>query len=243
MPVNGGYPQPLINFNNQPELRITEEEFLKWRETQKKKLQEEQIKLEPDNDDQDKNTNFYNEGNDDDETRYAEEERNYQEELYKQHNANIADSTSNSKGSPKPRNHKYGQDYDASDSDKNFPLRTANKKKNTKKSSRPQQSSDNPSNLSRRPPEYGFLKQPEAEATNIKPQYHKVDPSVFDPSYYSTLPKDEKFIEASNQDDIYSGLIVARYDKKTADKSKILGDMNYSRKQHTKNGNKQLRNK
>ena len=45
--INGGYPQPLTNLNeHQPELRITEEEFMKWRQDQLRKARDEQNRVQ-----------------------------------------------------------------------------------------------------------------------------------------------------------------------------------------------------
>lgn len=84
------------------------------------------------------------------------------------------------------------------------------------------------------PNRFGFIQQQETEASNVEPQYAIVDPAAVDPTYYSTLPKDQIVEATDQQDDIYSGLMSTKYNKNTADKSRLLADINYNRKQQTK---------
>ena len=127
----------------------------------------------------------------------------------------------------KHRNHKYNQDFDASNSVRHY-TNFANKRKpasvNYNRSRKNVQTS-------RRP--YGFYSQPEPQASNIQLQYQNVDPTVIDPSFYSTIP-DQVSAGSDHQDDIYSGLLSKKFDKKTVDKSKLLADINYNRKTQTK---------
>lgn len=94
---------------------------------------------------------------------------------------------------------------------------------------------------------YGFIKPvyEDAEASINHPQYTPLsfNPSAAiintDPGYYKTLPSDHDIgnIE-DNQDDIYSGIISNRYNANVKDKTDTLSNMNYNRKQQTKNTNK-----
>lgn len=233
--AQGGYVQPMINFNHKPELRITEAEFQKWRQDQYRKaleerirVQEEQNQNEPDDDNE---NNFH-------ETKSEEEEKEEEDELYKRHKANKANSSSSQRESSKHGNHNYNPDYEASNSDKtyaNYPSRSRKtKKKKPSKPSPAAQMAERPRKKTHK--HYGFVKQHEAEpeASNISPHIYVMDQTDVDPAYYSTLPKDQMTAASDNQDDIYSGLMSTRYTKLTADKSKLLGDINYNRKKQTK---------
>ncbi|XP_070500710.1 MATH and LRR domain-containing protein PFE0570w-like [Chironomus tepperi] len=229
--INGGYPQPLLNTGkkHQSEFRIDEEDFKKWRHEQQRKAVEKRRRLQqqyqPDDDDDDENVNNqeYDEHIEDE-----EQDINYEEDLYKKHKANKANSSalSSRKEKKKHRNHNYNQDYDSSNSDKvyaNFPTR--------KSSNRPiRPSQRNPHDDSKKFQVYG-TSNVDVES-NVHQQFLNVDPTSLNPAYYSTLPKNA---EVSRQDDIYSGLMSKKFNKNIADKSKLLADINYSRKQQTKN--------
>jgi hypothetical protein len=233
--VNGGYPQPLINMNK-PELRITEDEFNKWRKEQMKKIYEDRKRQY----EQDQRGNEADDEEEDeeevDEPKKLETEET---ELYKKHKANKANS---SRGSSKHKNHNYSQnqDFEASNSDKtyaNYPSRQKTKKKSPKAS--PAGQSNGERSRKKQPPsayrqQYGYVNLHEAQASNVRPQYFNMDPTSVDPSYYSTIPKDASAAASDNQDEIYSGLLSTKYTRLTADKSKLLGDLNYNRKQQAK---------
>ena len=229
--INGGYPQPLLNTakNRQNEFRISEEDFKKWRQEQQRKAIEKRRRLQqqyqPDDDDENVNTHEYDENVEDD-----EQDENYEEDLYKKHKANKANSAALSRKKEKKnkhRNHNYNQDFDSSNSDKvyaNFPTR-----KSSKRPIRPSQR--NPHDDSKKFQVYG-TSNVDVESTNVHQQFSNVDPTSINPAYYSTLPKNA---ELNVQDDIYSGLMSKKFNKNIADKSKLLADINYSRKQQTKN--------
>ncbi|KAG5674594.1 hypothetical protein PVAND_004548 [Polypedilum vanderplanki] len=126
-------------------------------------------------------------------------------------------------------------DYDSSNADKVYAKHPPNKSNNKK-----QQHSNRPSSKRTRPDEfkqyqvYGITNV-DAESSNVEQQYTNIDPTAIDPGYYSTLPRDVQNVPATNQDDIYSGLISKKYNKNIEDKSKLLADINYNRKQQTKN--------
>lgn len=237
--VNGGYPQPLVNLNDhQPELRITEAEFMKWRQEQLRKALEERKRHQ-----QEQENNPDPDGDEDDEMydakKYENEDEggdeNYTDELYKKHKANKANSSSGRKESSKHKNHNYNQDFEASNSDKhyaNYPSRTTNKRKAPKPSQTAQTTYNRSRKNSQKP--YGFVAQPDTQASNVQLQYQNVDPTVLDPTFYSTLPRDQAMDASDHQDDIYSGLLSKKYNKKTADQSRLLGDINYNRKTQTK---------
>lgn len=214
--INGGYPHPLLNLKNRkPELRISEGDFLKWRQEQQRRAAEkrrEQHKHYEADDEEDVNGNDYDENIGDD-----GHEVDYGDELFKKHKANKANSAALKK---KHKNHNYTPDYESSNSEKvyaNVPTR-----KSSKKSSRPiRPSQRNPQDDSKKFQVYG--------ASSVD---SNADPTAIDPTYYSTLPKNAAL---SSQDDIYSGLMSKKYNKNIADKSKLLADINYSRKQQTKN--------
>lgn len=249
--VNGGYPQTLINLNRNPELRISEDEFNKWRQEQLRKAWEKKRKASQYDDDD----NAGYERDDEDEPEEEEEDEN----LHKKHRFTRVNSPPGRKESSKHKNHNYQQDYEATNSDKayaKYPSRHANKKKNFKP---PVQPVEHHSERKRKtkPKNHGSYQQyvhHDAEASNLQPQIaaqaqttpkpkqsqvplHKLPGPTqfehFDPTYYSTIPKDQE-IQPSKQDEIYSGLIAADFDKKTADKTKMLADMNYLRKKQTK---------
>lgn len=240
--INGGYPQPLVNLKeHQPELRITEEEFTKWRQDQLKKALEEQKRVQAE---QENNPDPDDDGDDEvyDGKKFEDVqedgEENYTDELYKKHKANKANSSSGRKQSSKHKNHNYNQDFEASNSDKhyanyaNYPTRSTQKRKSPKPSQAVQSGYNRSRKNTQRP--YGFVAQPDSQASNIQLQYQNVDPTVLDPTFYSTLPRDQSMDASDHQDDIYSGLLSKKYNKKIADKSKLLGDINYNRKTQTK---------
>jgi hypothetical protein len=238
---NGGYPQPLVNLQeHQPELRITEEEFMKWRQEQLRKALEEQKRVQ---EEQNNNPDSDNEGEDEsydgkkyedvDETAVDEE---YTNDLYKKHKANKANSSSGRKELLKHNNHNYNQDFGASNADKtyaNYAMRATSKRKTPKTPQYIQSGLKRPRKNAQK--QYGFVAQPDSQASNVQLQYLNVDPTVLDPTYYSTLPRDQTEMNGSDdQDEIYSGLMSRKYNKKTADKSRLLGDINYNRKTQTK---------
>lgn len=225
--INGGYPQPLVNLNeHQPELRITEEEFKKWRQEQvrkaldeRKRVQDERDSNNADSDDDSEDDNYDPKDDDTDEK--------YNEDLYKKHKANKANSAGR-KEPVKHRNHNYNQDFEASNSDKhytNYSTRTSSRRKP------PQMEYYNRSRKNTQRP-YGSA-QPDAQASNVQLQYQNVDPTILDPTLYSTIP-DQATAGSERQDDIYSGLMTRKYNKKIVDKSKLLADINYNRKAQTK---------
>lgn len=235
--INGGFPQPLVNLNeHQPELRITEEEFTKWRQEQLRKALEERKRVQEEkenNPDPNEDDEIYEGKKYEDEDEGNEE--NYTDELYKKHKANKANSSSGRKESTKHKNHNYNQDFEASNSDKhyaNYSMHTTNKRKSPKPSQTAQTGYNRSRKNSQRP--YGFVRQPDTQASNVKLQYQNVDPTSLDPTFYSTLPQDQAMDASDHQDDIYSGLLSKKYNKKTADKSRLLGDINYNRKTQTK---------
>jgi hypothetical protein len=238
--TNGGYPQPSVNFQeHQPELRITEEEFMKWRQEQlrkaleaRKRIQDEQKRNDPDSDEDVEDENLDGKKYEDVD---ADEEESYTDELYKKHKANKANSSSGRKESSKHKNHKYNQDFEASNSDKSYtnysPRVSATKK--PKKPSQVVQFNNNRSRKNSQKP-YGFVAQPDPQASNIQLQYQNADPTILDPTFYSTLPRDQEMNASDHQDDIYSGLMSKKFNKKTSEKSRLLGDINYNRKTQTK---------
>lgn len=226
--INGGYHQPLINLNKaRPELRITEKEFLKWRQEQLKKAEDERTRYQEDKNSQEAEDEENVEENE------AVDDEKYTEDLYKKHKANKANSSTYQRDAVKHRNHNYNQDYEASNSDKsyaNHPTRSTKKRKTPKPLQAVHQAAERPRKTKPKP--YGFVSQQFAEPTNVELKFS--DPTALDPTYYSTLPKDQTGVSTDNQDEIYSGLLSARYNKKTADKSRLLADINYNRKQQTK---------
>ena len=237
--VNGGYPQPLVNMGTKPELRITEAEFNKWRKEQfrkaleeRKRHQDERNQLEPDDEEDEDNDRFH-------ETPTSKTISDNEDD-YEKHKPSSSSDRKHENHLTKHENHNYNQNYEATNSDKsyaNYPRHTMRKKKPFRPSSLSQQTMlQRPLNPIRKnqPKRYGFIRQNEAEASNINPQYYKIEPTGVDPTYYTTLPKDQDAAASDNQDDIYSGLLSARYNKKIADKSKLLADINYNRKKQTK---------
>lgn len=231
----------MVNLNGrQPELRITEEEFMKWRQDQLKKALEERKRNQEDQEDQENNSEPDEEGDDDiyEGKKFHdvdEADENYTDDLYKKHKANKANSSSGRKESSKHKNHNYNQDFEASNSNRhytNFPSRTSNKRKTSRPSQAFQKVNSRVIQNTQRP--YGFVSQPDPQASNIELQYQHVDPTVLDPTFYSTLPRDQAMDASDKQDDIYSGLLVKKFNKKTVDRSKLLGDINYNRKTQTK---------
>lgn len=226
--VNGGYPQPLINLNHhKPELRITEEEFLKWRQDQvrkaleqRKRFQEEQQKsIDADED--------YEEAQDE------PEEEKYEDDGYKKHKAQTSSYNSSSawKDSSRYGNHNeneyetpiVGNTFENYQSSSNY----------KRKSKRPPQAYRPSVDRPRKNHNYGHFN-PDVEASNIQPQYYDLDQMFTDPKHYTTIPKDQEAEASDHQDDIYSGLLSAQYNKNIEDKSRRLGDINYNRKQQTK---------
>jgi hypothetical protein len=225
--VNGGYPQPLVNLNeHQPELRITEEEFRKWRAEQVRKALDERKRVQEErenNADVDDAVDDENYEAKDDEIR----DESYNDDLYRKHKANKANSSGRREPS-KHRNHNYNQDFEASNSDKhytNYSTRSSSRRK-------PPPVSYNRSRKNTQRP-YGSPQQPDAQASNIQLQYQNVDPTVLDPTFYSTIP-DQTPASTDQQDDIYSGLLSKKFNKKIVDKSRLLADINYNRKTQTK---------
>lgn len=240
--INGGYPQPLLNLSpsTSNEYRISEDDFFKWRREQQRRAQEKRRQLQQqqknhrdDDDDYDDNT-----GRNDDDNE-EEEQPNYDEELYKKHKANKSNSASNKnqqKKESKHKNHNYPSDYDSSNSDKVYSNYSRGKSSNKKQQQqrRPQFKLSPEDELAKKYRVYG-VSNVDAESSNIEPQYLSHDPTAIDPGYYSTLPKNLQNVPPTNQDDIYSGLLTRKINKEIADKSKLLADINYSRKQQTKN--------
>lgn len=230
--VNGGYPQPLVNLHRKPELRITEEEYKKWRQEQfekaleeRKRHQEEQSHNEPDEVDED-----YDESHKDDLIEEPEDN------LYKKHKANKANSSSGRKVTTNNENHSYNQEIEATNSAKtyaNYPIQKTNRKKPFKPSQPVLLSGERPRKNQPRLYDYQNRHQ-NAQASEVKLHFQSVDPTILDPTYYSTLPKEQNEAVNDDQDDIYSGLLSSRYNQKIADKSKLLGDINYNRKKQTK---------
>jgi hypothetical protein len=221
--INGGYPQPLVNLNeHQPELRITEAEFMKWRQDQVRKALEERKRVQEERDHHD-----MGERGDDENYEAKDDEvqdEDYNDEIYRKHKANKANSSGRKQPS-KHKNHNYNQDFEASNSDRhytNYSSRTSNRIKPI------------PISYTRsRKNSYSYRSQPDAQASNVQLQYQNVDPTVLDPSFYSTIP-DQATAATDQQDDIYSGLMTKKFNKKIVDKSKLLGDINYNRKTQTK---------
>lgn len=230
--INGGYPQPLVNLSPRPELRITEEEFNKWRQEhfrkaleERKRHQEDHNQLEPDDED-----------NDDGFHEPPVDEVDDDNDVYKKRKIN---SSSDRKQLTKHENHNYNQDYEATNSDKtytNYPGRKTNKKKPFRSSAPVHETMHRPRNQPRKKQlkQFGFVRQNEAEASNVNPHFYKIEATGDDPNYYSTLPKDQDAEASDNEDEIYSGLLSARYNKRIEDKSKLLADINYNRKKQAK---------
>lgn len=229
--LKGSFSQPKPH----TEYRISEEDFNKWRQEQqrralekrKRQQQQKQQQQQQQPDDEEE----YDENVDE------EEEANYDDELFKKHRANKENSAalSGKKENKNHKNHNYSPDYDSSNADKVYAKHPSNKSNNKK-----QQRPNRPSSKRTRPDEfkqyqvYGITNV-DAESSNVEQQYTSIDPTAIDPGYYSTLPRDVKNVPATNQDDIYSGLISKKFNKNIEDKSKLLADINYNRKQQTKN--------
>lgn len=233
--INGGYPQPLLNLSpSTNEYRISEDDFFKWRREQQRRAQEKRKKL------QQQQRHQQNDDDDEYEDNGAEEEEeqpNYDEELYKKHKANKANTSSQQKKESKHKNHNYTPDYDSSNSNKvysNYAQRSklSSKKQQKRPSFRPSPPVEDETIKKYRV--YG-VSNVDAESTNLNTQYLTLDPTATDPGYYSTLPKNIQNVPPAQQDDIYSGLLAKKYNREIADKSKLLADINYSRKQQTKN--------
>lgn len=223
--INGGYPQPLLNLNPSKEYRINEEDFFKWRREQQRRAQEKRRQLQQ----QQQHKRKHNDDDEYEENGAVEEDEdeqpNYDEELYKKHKANKASSSSYRKES-KHKNHNYSdRDYDSSNSDRVYARGKPSSSK--QKQRRPSMEEE----TAKKYRVYG-VSNVDAESSNVDAQYLSLDPTAVDPGYYSTLPKN---IAPTNQDDIYSGLLAKKYNKEIAEKSKLLADINYSRKQQTKN--------
>lgn len=231
--LNGGFSQPLVNLKPKPELRITEDEYNRWREDQfqkaldeRRRLQDAQEEAELENDngeDEEDYTDDKNETKDDN-----------NEDLLKKHKANKANSTLGRKEIAKHKNHNYHQDYEATNYEKtyaNHPSRQADKKKQRSPLS-VRQPAEQPR---KKPQRYGFVGKPEIVAAHSdnKPQYYNYQ-AASDPTFYSTIPRDQSVAASDHQDDIYSGLLSNRYDKKIVVKSKLLADINFNRKKQTK---------
>lgn len=236
--LNGGYPQPLVNINNRkPELRITEDEFLKWQQDQAKKALDDRRKFQDEQSNQNDNEEDDNSSFDTQGDVSEGEEEKFTDELYKKHKANKANSSY--RNSSKHKNHNYNQDYEASNTDKNYakyPSRNTNKKQTYRPVSAVQLAAERPRKSSQQKPYRGFQRHQNVEASNLQPQFYIAAeaPTSADPTYYSTIPKDQISEGTDNQDDIYSGLLSARYNKSVVDKSKLLADINYNRKKQNK---------
>ncbi|CRK93709.1 CLUMA_CG007237, isoform A [Clunio marinus] len=233
--VNGGYPQPLVNLNHhRPELRITEEEFLKWRKEQFMRALEERRKLQEqygnnpesyDGDDDNANTK--------DDPDAIEDESKITSNLFRKHKANKANSSSTRYGSTRHRNHNYNQEFGASNYEKHYthyPNRQGNKKKKHKQTDTVRQAPNRP----KKNQNSNFHYQQAVEASNLQPSFYNGDPTALDPTYYSTLPKDQQPEPSDHQDDIYSEILSSKYNKNIMAKAKLLADINYNRKQQTK---------
>lgn len=236
--INGGYPQPLLNLSpSSKEYRISEEDFFKWRREQQRKAQEkrrhlqQQQKHNRDDDEDDYEDPPAATGGDDE-----EEQPHYDDELYKKHKANKLNS--NHRKESKQKNHNYTPDYDSSNSDKvysNYSNSRAKSNGNKKQQRRPPQFKLTPEDeVNNKYRVYG-VSNVDAESSNVDSQYYSHDPTAIDPGYYSTLPKNLKNVKSTHQDDIYSGLLARKYNREIADKSKLLADINYNRKQQAKN--------
>lgn len=233
--INGGYPQPLLNLkpSSTSEYRISEDDFFKWRREQQRRAQEkrrhhqqQQQQQQKHNDDDDYEDNGTVA---DDE----EEQSSYDEELYKKHKYNKSNSASlNQRKESKQKNHNYAGDDDSSNSDKVYNNYSNLRSKPGKKQRRPQ---FRPSTEDEKQYRVYGVSNVDAESSNIEAQFLSHDPTAIDPGYYSTLPKNFKNAPQTNQDDIYSGLLAKKYNREIADKSKLLADINYSRKEQTRN--------
>ena len=210
--INGGYPQPLLNLGPSREYRINEEDFFKWRREQQRRAQEKRRKL------QKQHQNQYGDDYEEENGEYEDDQPNYDEELYRKHKANKANSSRRHQKESKHRNHNYA---DSSNTSKVY-ARGKPKRRPTLEDEE-----------GKKYFVYGVNDQ--AEPTNFEAQYLSIDPTAGDPGYYSTLPKDTRKMASTHQDDIYSGLLAKKYNKEIAEKSKLLADINYNRKQQTKN--------
>lgn len=234
--INGGYPQPLVNLKpSASEYRISEDDFFKWRREQQRRAQEkrrhhqqQQQQHQKHNDDDDYEDN----GTADDE----DEQSSYDEELYKKHKHNKSNSaSSNQRKESKHKNHNYPTDDDSSsNSDKVYTNYSNLRGKPGKKQRRPQFRPPTEDETAKKYRVYG-VPNVDAESSNIENQFLSHDPTAIDPGYYSTLPKNFKNVPPIDQDDIYSGLLAKKYNREIADKSKLLADINYSRKEQTRN--------
>lgn len=188
------------------------------------KRRELQNSYKPDEDD-DEPLNDYDENGEEN-----QQDVNYEDDLYRKHKANKANSaTLNKKEKKKHRNHNYTPEYESSNSEQVYAAPT---RKSGKKNSRPVRPFQRlPDESSKNYETYG-TSNTDAESTNVHQLYTNFDPTAVDPTYYSTLPK---HAAPSTQDDIYSGLMSKKYSKNIADKTKLLADINYTRKQQTKN--------
>jgi hypothetical protein len=207
------------------EYRISDDDFNKWRQKQQRKAslkkrrrhqQKQQHHIAED--EYDENVNREEE---------EEEEENYDSNLFNRHRTN--------KAAPNKKEHKsnknYSFEYDSSNSDDKVyakhPSRKVNSNKKQRRPSRP--SKRTKSELLKKYHVYGIAN------VDAETSYSSIDPTAIDPGYYSTLPHDVPSVPSSNQDDIYSGLMSKKYNKNIQDKSKLLADINYNRKQQTKN--------
>lgn len=227
--INGGYPMPLLNLHPGKEYKINEEDFFKWRREQQRRAQEKRRQLQQQN--HNKRNQEYDEYEDNGGSEDEEDESNYDEELYKKHKANKSSSSGYRKES-KQKNHSYSdRDYDSSSSDKIYSK--GNPSTSKQKGRRPPSRSTVEDEITKKYRVYG-VSNVDAESSNVKPQFLSHDPTAIDPGHYSTLPKNLQN-PPTNQDDIYSGLLAKKYNKEIAEKSKLLADINYNRKQQTKN--------
>lgn len=241
--VNGGYPQPLVKSHD---VTLTADDYHRWRRDQMKKAIEhqkrnaqpiyEEREVEEADEEENDDDNHDKQRDVQDEDRFEGER--YTDQLFRKQKANKANV--NLKNQPeKHRNHKYHQDYETSSAEKgyaNYSNRQQwNRRKPTKQSSSYQ--NDRPRKTKPSTKSRHRYQQPLTMESHIQPQFLKTetrpDTDESDPMFYSTLPRDQQFA-ASDHDDIYSGLLSRKPSRIIVDKSKLLGDINYNRKQQTK---------
>lgn len=233
-------------------MKFTANDFYRWRQDQAKKSitdHHNKRNVKPsiydneddDDDDDNRNVNDLNRDLDDDE---LDESERYSSSNHD----NLYNGGQQFKGnsSPKHKNHKYHQQdhYAASSAEKSYANYSnrhqwSNKRKPTKQQSTPHQYQNNRTRKTKSNSKSRHKnQQPQLYTleTQQQPQYLKTevrpDVDVNDPTFYSTLPKNLNL--ADHDDDIYSGLLSMKPSKTIADKSKLLADINYNRKQQTK---------
>lgn len=261
---SGHYSNPLFKQKkSKNELKLTANDFYRWRQDQAKKSIDHHHKrnvakpsiYEQDEGDDDVNNEQQGDLNHDldDEEAFDESER------YSQSSNNHDNFHKGNSPSSKHKNHKYHA-TSAEKSLHNYSNRHQwdNSNKQRKPTSSYHQNSDrtrkNKSSSKSRhkyqqPQLYPLESQQHLQVTDsdptntvnsvnsVQPQYLKTDVSqnidVNDPTFYSTLPKNP-VNTADHDDDIYSGLLSSKPSKMIVEKSKLLGDINYNRKQRTK---------